>query len=76
MTDITNDSIENLFTYHESNEEQIRSYIEIRHNAKELAYVINRVCPVGPDRTDAIRKLREVVMTANSAIATGGGFYR
>jgi len=42
----------------------------------EFARVIHENCPESPDRTAAIRHLREAVMTANASIATGGGFYR
>ncbi|HWF05568.1 MAG TPA: hypothetical protein VHA06_17915 [Candidatus Angelobacter sp.] len=40
--------------------------------AKHLALVIWKLCPAGADRTDAIRKLREAVMTAKAAIALNG----
>ncbi|KKL67576.1 hypothetical protein LCGC14_2133650, partial [marine sediment metagenome] len=65
-----------LFTYHVPTEEQKNSYLKIRENAMEFARVIHENCPESPDRTAAIRHLREAVMTANASIATGGGFYR
>ncbi len=70
------DQIENLFTYHVPTEEQKDSYVVIREKAMEFARVIDENCPESPDRTAAIRYLREAVMTANAAIATKGGFYR
>lgn len=70
------DQLKNLFTYHEPSVEDISKYDEIRGAALTFAYVIERLCPESPDRTVAIRKLREVVFTSNSAIATGGGLYR
>lgn len=70
------DQIENLFTYHAPTDEQKEDYKEIRAKAMELARVIDTACPASPDRTTAIRKLRECVMTANAAIATNGGNYR
>ena len=70
------DAIENLFTYHAPTPEQQVLYKTIRSQAMALARLIDGACPPSPDRTDAIRKLRECVMTANAAIATGGGHYR
>jgi len=70
------DVIENLFTYHPPTMEQTAAYLEIRNAAKDLARVIDRVCPAGPDRTTAIRKIREAVMTANASIATNNASYR
>ena len=70
------DQIEKLFTYHAPTDEQKEHYIKIREKGMELARLIHEACPESPDRTTAIRKLRETIMTANAAIATGGGFYR
>lgn len=70
------DQIEGLFTYHAPTEEQVEDYKAIRSKAMELARLIDASCPASPDRTAAIRHLREAVMTANASIATGGGFYR
>lgn len=69
------DVIEELFTYHAPTEEQNAAYLAIREKAKELARVIDANCPRGPDRTAAIRKLREAVMTANACIATHNAVY-
>lgn len=68
--------IEALFTYHPPTDEQKVSYTLIRDAAKSLAQVIDQCCPAGPDRTTAIRKLRECVMTANASIATNNAQYR
>lgn len=38
---------------------------------KTLALAILGCAPVGADQTDAIRKVREAVMTANAAIMLG-----
>jgi len=67
------DQIENLFTYHVPTDHQKELYLEIRTTAKQLARVIDAACPEGPDRTAAMRKLRECTMTANASIATNGG---
>jgi len=65
-----------LFTYHEPTLEQIESYKRIRYAAMVLARVINDECPAGPDRTAAVRKVREAVMVANASIATNNAQYR
>lgn len=70
------DALEELFTYHAPSEEQKIAYAEIRSHALKLARVIDGCCPAGPDRTAAIRLLREAVMTANASIATNNAQYR
>lgn len=70
------DAISDLFTYHPPTPGQAEAYKSIRNSAMELARVIDRLCPPGPDRTTAIRKLREAVMTANASIATNNATYR
>ena len=70
------DDIERLFTFQPPTDETKPKYVLIRDAAKQLARVIDAQVPAGPDRTDAMRKLREVVMVANAAIATGGQHYR
>lgn len=65
-----------LFTYHKATPQQEESYKLIRHCALQLAKVINDHCPAGPDRTAAVRKIREAVMTANASIATNNAQYR
>jgi len=70
------DPIERLFTYHAPDDAQAHSYLRIRKAGKELVRVIDTECPAGPDRTTAVRKVREAVMTANASIATGNAQYR
>ncbi len=70
------DVIEELFTYHAPNAEQKEKYVSIREAGKALARCIHHCCEPGPDRTAAIRKVREAVMTANASIATRNVQYR
>lgn len=63
------EDIENWFTYHSPTSEQQVAYNMVRAHAKDLAFVIFDVVPDSADRTAAMRKLREAVMTANAAIA-------
>lgn len=65
-------SIEDLFTYHAPSGDQPRRYEEVRSAAKVLAQVIDLCCPDGADKTAAIRKVREAMMTANASIALEG----
>lgn len=64
--------IDNWFTYHPPTEVQVGQYLAVRESAKELARVIVANCPSSADRSTAIRKLRECVMTANASIACQG----
>lgn len=60
------------FVYHKPDNAQIKSYGEIREYASMLAQTILLNCPPSADRTAALRKLRECVMTANASIACKG----
>lgn len=60
------------FTYHKPTPDQAPKYNAIREAAKSLAFLILETTPPSPDQTAALRKLREVVMTANAAIACNG----
>jgi hypothetical protein len=68
--------IEELFTYHPPDDLQKVAYKTIREGAKNFAKIIDGCCPPGPDRTAAIRKIREAVFVANACIATGNAQYR
>ena len=70
------DALAELFTYHAPTPDQVEAYRQIREAGMALARCIDAVCPGGPDRTAAVRKIREAVMTANASIATGNAQYR
>ena len=61
--------IDNWFMHHPPKEGQAEAYTVIRATAKELAKTILMLVPPCADRSTAIRKLRECVMTANAGIA-------
>lgn len=69
---ISENDIENWFTYHSPDAKQQQQYATIRNYAKTLAIAIINNTPPSADQTAAIRKLRECVMTANAAIACEG----
>lgn len=64
----TND-LENWFTYHPPTEDLLPRYKAIRDAALEFAKVVHTNAAAGPDKTVAIRCIREAVMWANASIA-------
>lgn len=58
----------NQFTYHSPKDHQVARMAEIRTAALEFAFLIDERVQDGPDKSAAIRKLRECVMTANAGI--------
>lgn len=69
---ITPEQLKNWFTYHAPTPEQQESYVAIRDAGLELAHIIVAHCPECADTTAAVRKVREAVAAANSAVACGG----
>lgn len=63
------EDIRNRFTYHAPKEGQLERYELIRDCAKDFAHTINVNCPDSREKSLAIKKLEEVVMWANAAIA-------
>lgn len=61
-----------LFTYHPVRLGQEPKYTAVRTAARHFAEVILQNVPHCSDRSTAIRKIREAVMTANAAIALDG----
>lgn len=69
---ISDEQLENWFTYHAATEQDAAAYEQIRNAGRVLARTICRHTPESADQTAAIRKVREAVMTANAARACGG----
>lgn len=67
------DELRNIFTYHPPTGDQVIRYQNIRDAALAFAYVVETSCPDSADKSAAIRKLRECVMTANASIALENG---
>lgn len=61
--------LDNWFTYHAPDDDDIDAYNKMRTGAKALATIILANTPASPDQTASIRKLRECIMTANAARA-------
>lgn len=66
---LTNPTIENNFKYHSPKEGQPEKYEAIREKAKELAYLIDEVCPNSREKSIAMTELETAVMWANASIA-------
>ena len=66
---MANQTIENNFTYHSPKEGQPEKYEAIRSKGKELAYLIDEVCPNSREKSLAMTKLEEAVMWANASVA-------
>ena len=66
------EQLANWFSYHAPESDQLEKYARLRDAAHIFAEVINESCPESADKTAAIRKVREAVMTANASIACGG----
>lgn len=64
--------LDHIFTYHSPAKEDLPKYERLRDAARIFAAVIVAETPRSADQTDAVRKVREAVMTANAAIALGG----
>ncbi|MCB5030036.1 hypothetical protein LGW13_09855 [Streptococcus mutans] len=64
-----NNNLENVYKYHSVKEGQAEKYMAIREKAKELAYLIDELCPVSRERSIAHTNLEQVSMWANASIA-------
>ena len=72
LSSVELDQIDNWFTHHPPTAEQVGLYERIREEGQRFALLLIALIPPSADRTVAIRKIREAVMTANAAIACGG----
>ncbi len=64
--------LDDVFSYHPPTGNDLEKYQKIRKAGKHFALVLLNTCVPSADRTAAIRKIREAVMTANAAIALKG----
>lgn len=68
------DAIDDAFEYHPWTQEQVASGHKVRGILAEAVKVIVSNVPPSPDRSTAIRKLREARMDCNSAITHAGKY--
>lgn len=66
---MTQEQIDNTFTYHAPKGDQPTRYQSIRDCAKELAQNIARNCPNSREKALALTNLQQAVMWANASIA-------
>ena len=64
-----NPTLENNFKYHAPKEGQPEKYEALREKAKELAYLIEEVCPNSREKAVAMTQLETAVFWANASIA-------
>ena len=64
-----NEQIEKAFTYHAPKEGQPAKYVSLRDKAKEIAYLLDELCPNSREKSLAVTKLEEAVFWANASIA-------
>lgn len=69
---MSQEEMEIRFTYHTPKEGQPAIYTKIRDKAKELAVLLNEVCPESREKALAFTELEDAVMWANAAIARRG----
>lgn len=67
-------TVEDLFTYHPWGPEQTIKGNAVRDALAKAVRAIIANAPPSPDRSAAIRKIREARMDANSAITHGGKY--
>lgn len=66
---MTDEQIENTFTYHPPFGNQPARYVEIREAAKTFAMVVQRACPESREKSLALTSVQQSVMWANASIA-------
>lgn len=67
--EVMNKQIENNFTYHPPKPGQPEMYQKLRDKAKELAYLIEELCPFSRETSLAMTHLETAVFWANASIA-------
>ena len=60
---------ERIYKYHSPKEGQTEKYEAIRNKAKELALMIDELCPDGREQSVAFTNIETAVMWANAGIA-------
>lgn len=74
VTEEVDKIVEDLFTYHPWGPDQTQHGNAVRDALAKAVRVIIRHVPPSPDRTVAIRKLRECRMDCNSALTFNGRY--
>lgn len=73
-TSITDVQLDDIMDYHKWDDAKIEKGQRVRNALKEAIRTIITCVPPSPDRSAAIRKLREARMDCNSALTFDGRF--
>lgn len=74
LTDEVAAAIDDAFEYHQWSDDMVDAGKKVRWHLAEAVKVIVAFVPPGPDRSAAIRKIREARMDCNSAITHRGKY--
>ena len=74
MPPLSKQDLIDIFSHHPPSQGDTKRYQAIRAGALQFAQILIENTPPSADQTVAIRKLRESVMTANSAVALKGKY--
>lgn len=74
LDDNVDSQVDDLFAYHPADDHQAAAMREVRIALADAFKAVLRFCPPCPDRTVALRKIREARMDANSAISLRGQY--
>jgi len=66
---VTQEQIENIFTYHAPKGDQVERYETLRTWARSMALLINANAPESREKSLAFTHLQQAIMWANAAIA-------
>jgi hypothetical protein len=66
---VDSEDIGGRFTYHKPSGDQPDRYEKLRAKARELAELINELCPESREKSLAVTQLEQAVMWANASIA-------
>ena len=66
---MTKEQIEEIFTYHKPFGDQAERYTQLRDFGRDMALLINNMCPESREKSLAITNLQQTIMWANAAIA-------
>lgn len=74
LTKDVDNAVDDMFFYHRWDDDQVARGALVRESLSEAVREIIINVPPRPDRTAAIRKIREARMDCNSAITHGGKY--
>lgn len=66
---MSNERLEHNFTYHAPNAEKAKDYETLRGMGRNIAVMIQVMCPEVREKSLAITKIEEAIMWANASIA-------